>query len=92
MQCSVEDPNQVSFKENSMRLVVGVLLTAFLIRYFFLPIFPSFLITVILISLTALYNGVPILFIITHDNLKTHSIKKIKSVFTLPGPIIELNV
>jgi hypothetical protein len=79
-------------KEDSMRLVVVLALTVCLNKFVLVPIFPNLFFIGNLFNVTAIYNGVPILFIMTRENMKTHSIKKIKKLFTLPKSFIELNV
>jgi hypothetical protein len=76
-------------KEDSMRLVVVLALTVCLNKFVLLPIFPNLFFIGNLFDVTAIYNGIPILFIMTREKMKTHSIKKIKKLFTLPKSFIE---
>jgi hypothetical protein len=90
------NPDQAAlpYKENSMKLVVGVFFSIVFTKFVILPNFPHLFEIGRLFDLMAVFNGIPILFIVTHDKMKTHSIKKIKKVLSLPiaMPIIELNV
>jgi hypothetical protein len=83
----ISDPDhqELLSKQKLMRRVVSVGLAIVFIKFVLWPNLPNLFVLGTLFGFTirtaALYIGIPILFIISHDNMKTHAIKKIKKKY-----------
>jgi hypothetical protein len=88
------DPNQeVPYKINVLRTGVTGLFMLATSFFVFFPLTTQFTKMVMLLVITeCLYIGIPTVFIWSHDNIKKHFVKKIKSLLCINDPIINLNV